>query len=719
LAQFNGDFYFEKLIKMKFIPILLLIFGISFATTIQVPGNFSTIQAGINATIDGDTVLVQPGEYFENINYFGKAILLTSTHLLSNNDDDIRSTIINGNNTGSVVRFNNEEGSSSIIHGFTLTNGNTYNGGGIYCSGSSPTIRYVTITGNHAIYNGGGVIAYFNSHPKLISVTVYDNTADGNAGGIYLWESQITLVNSILWDNPPHEVYCNISGAFNTVTVAYSDIEGGMNGIFTNSNGSIIWQSGNINSDPFFRDIETGDLQLTYGSPCIDSGTTYYSTDGNVLVNLMPEDYDGIGPDMGGYEFHSIYGCTDENAFNYNPDATIDDDSCEYLWGCTDSNAANFDPDAFYDDGTCEYAPQLLPIQNQSINEDTSLEIFLFAEDIDSEQIYFSATSDTLFVSVSVTTDLLMIVPDANWFGTAHITVAVTDGVYSDEQVFTLVVLPIADPPELINPGDQEIYENQQVSIILDAVDNDNELIYFSAQTDTNAIAISVQGDTLNMTPAPQWYGSATITVAVSDGLYQNQQEFILSVLSAFDDVNLGFGELWMDSLKVEVSISSETDISGFQLQITGDNLTIDRIRGGWVDEYGFVMQFNPETQIIIGFSPLGDVLPANPDGILFNLYFDGWGDPELCLNNVVITRPNGTEANVIPGECVLIDFPLGDVTNDGSIDILDVVSLVSIVLSGGNGSPYQFWAGDLNSDGEINITDIVNMVQIILNQDF
>ena len=51
-----------------------------------------------------------------------------------------------------------------------------------------------------------------------------------------------------------------------------------------------------------------------------------------------------------------IYGCTDETANNFNPEANSDDESCTYdVLGCTDSSALNFDPLANIDDGNCEY----------------------------------------------------------------------------------------------------------------------------------------------------------------------------------------------------------------------------------------------------------------------------------------------------------------------------------------------------------------------------
>mgnify|MGYP001459343952 CR=1 FL=1 len=56
----------------------------------------------------------------------------------------------------------------------------------------------------------------------------------------------------------------------------------------------------------------------------------------------------------------------------------------------------------------------------------------------------------------------------------------------------------------------------------------------------------------------------------------------------------------------------------------------------------------------------------------------------------------------------------LGDLNQDGLINIQDIILSINIVL-GGDASEYQLWCGDLNQDGTIDILDIVNIIYIIL----
>ena len=79
------------------------------------------------------------------------------------------------------------------------------------------------------------------------------------------------MVNSILWNNSPQEIFFYEYDIPNEITISYSDIEGGKLGIVTNNNGTVYCEEGNINSNPLFMDPANGDYHLTENSPCIDA----------------------------------------------------------------------------------------------------------------------------------------------------------------------------------------------------------------------------------------------------------------------------------------------------------------------------------------------------------------------------------------------------------------------------------------------------------------
>ena len=112
---------------MKKLILFLILSALTFAvvfktqaTIINVPADSRTIQGGINNAVDGDTVLVRPGIYIENINFNGKDIVLASMFLLTQDTSYISQTIIDGNKDGSVVSFESGEDSTSVLTGFTI-----------------------------------------------------------------------------------------------------------------------------------------------------------------------------------------------------------------------------------------------------------------------------------------------------------------------------------------------------------------------------------------------------------------------------------------------------------------------------------------------------------------------------------------------------------------------------------------------------------------------
>nr|NQU88990.1 hypothetical protein [Bacteroidota bacterium] len=141
------------------------------AQIIHVPANQPSIQAGINAATNGDTVLVDEGTYIENIRFMGKAITVASMYILDADTNHINNTIIDGSmaqnpDSAATVMFINGEDTTSILNGFTITGGS-----GVHFP-------------NWQMMAGGGVYTY-NSGSKIINNKVINNQVEGNqnAGG--------------------------------------------------------------------------------------------------------------------------------------------------------------------------------------------------------------------------------------------------------------------------------------------------------------------------------------------------------------------------------------------------------------------------------------------------------------------------------------------------------------------------------------------------------
>lgn len=256
----------------------------------MVPDDYQTIQEAIDVTQWGDSVLVRPGRYEENLNLSGHSIFLGSMFAITHDPAYIDSTIIDGGGNDVVVKY--ARGEAGTLFGFRLENGRSREGGGIFIYNSSPNIEYCMITGNSSEDGGGGVFSYGGA-TDFTNCTISGNQADESAGGIHLENGAwIHIENSIIWGNEPEEVEFSSDGDANTVFFDYSLIANGQDGIITNFNGEVRWREGNIVQNPQFEDGENGVYYLTENSPCIDVGAPG-----------TPVDPDGTPADIGAYYF--------------------------------------------------------------------------------------------------------------------------------------------------------------------------------------------------------------------------------------------------------------------------------------------------------------------------------------------------------------------------------------------------------------------------------
>ncbi len=224
----------------------ILIAASSFGATIHVPSQQPTIQAGINAASNGDTVLVSPGTYNGRFDFNGKAIVLKSS-------DGPPATTLQGATNDGIVVFAHGETRASIIEGFTFRGGTI----ALNCQNGSPTIRHNVFT-DQTYCCFAAVISY--------SPFVFENNTVcfGANGGIAVYDTGAIVMNNIFAYNPGYGIYLYSPSSH----VTHNDV-------YSVSVPSMYWSGkgeGNISIDPMFSAAAARDFRLTSASPCRDSG---------------------------------------------------------------------------------------------------------------------------------------------------------------------------------------------------------------------------------------------------------------------------------------------------------------------------------------------------------------------------------------------------------------------------------------------------------------
>lgn len=187
---------------------ILTVANVASAVKIRVPGDYSTIQSGIDAAEDGDTVIVAEGIYTgdgnRDIDFQGKAIVVMP-------ENGPLATIIDCDGSEQDQHrgffFHSAENSGSILQGFTIRDGVAHgevwpenSGGAILIQGGSrPTIADNIITGNRGDFGGG--ITVMSSPPVIKNNSIIGNESDFGGGGIYCYSSSPTIEDNSIVDN--------------------------------------------------------------------------------------------------------------------------------------------------------------------------------------------------------------------------------------------------------------------------------------------------------------------------------------------------------------------------------------------------------------------------------------------------------------------------------------------------------------------------------------
>jgi len=296
--------------SMLILCFLLINPATALTDTIFVPDDFATIQDAIDASAKGDTVIVRPGTYVENIDFIGKEIVLKS-------EKGPAVTTIDGNQSGSVVNFENWEGPDAVIDGFTITNGVGVIdgfGGGIRCLWSAPVIAHNWIVANEAGHGagiscwaaspvihdnrilqniqigtpssaGGGIAILNYSNPTISENEITQNQAI-NGGGISCgWCSRPLIEGNTIFDN---SAYSSGGG----ISIVSSDSEVRQNRIIGNTTS--LGKGGGLYCDRADSIVVDNEI---IGNECSDGGGGIYFSEGELILtnNMIADNQTNFG----------------------------------------------------------------------------------------------------------------------------------------------------------------------------------------------------------------------------------------------------------------------------------------------------------------------------------------------------------------------------------------------------------------------------------------
>jgi len=531
--------------KVKMLLVLIAFCtSMLIGTVINIPADQPTIQDGINMAVNADTVLIQPGIYYENIIIESKDIIVASLFLTTQDTSYISQTIIDGNQNGSVVKIYYTSfsefvgltvtngwatvggglrmyGNGSIIKDVVVKDNIASSGAGVYIPGGSPEFINVKIinniaTGNYAggVYcsgigsptfinsviswntgsNGGGV-ACFNSNPLFTNVLITDNLAQKGGGILCEYDSFPIITNVTFTNNSASQGGSSLYSRADANISVYNSILWNVNAspeieCATGGNVAISYTNirngytgnGNIDEDPLFIDSSNGDYHLTENSPCIDAGDP-----------SSPLDPDETIADMGAYYY--------------------------------DQNRPSADFSANITSGTTPLIIFFSDLSSMGLSGNPILEW------------YWDFNNDGIIDSNEQN-------PQCTYYARENYTVSLTifDGTYEDTEVKEDYIELLNSQPIVHNSIDDFSFDedNTDTSIDLNIVFDDADLPYgdelsFSYSGNTN-IQVGIVNGLVTLTPNSEWFGTENITFIATDDQNDSISDEVAVTINPIND---------------------------------------------------------------------------------------------------------------------------------------------------------------------------------------
>jgi len=266
-------------------------------------------------------------------------------------DSPVRDVAVIGNSAsshGGGIRVS--YGTPSFLNLEVVGNNTSADAGGICLYHTDCPMQNVLIAENNAAIKGGGMF-FDASSPELENMTIAGNSGSPGGGLNVSYSSHPKLINSIVWGNSPTQIVYDVNWSGMQLTIEYSDVQGGADGVQTFGKGPVNWLAGNLTVDPEF--IGAGDYGLGTASVCINAGTNRGWMASGTDLAKAPRIVNSV-VDMGAYESQGDAGgvTIDDPDTPIGPSLGAVDDLLEYASGgasCSDGSPVQYRFD--WDDG--------------------------------------------------------------------------------------------------------------------------------------------------------------------------------------------------------------------------------------------------------------------------------------------------------------------------------------------------------------------------------